>query len=213
VFELKFTFRSLIELLIVFNTEQKCIEYLELVRWNNKPVSPFDAASTVYKCKNNIYKCKNTNKYFNVKTGILFECSKIPLQTWFIAIYLSTSDKKGVSSHQLARNLNITQTTAWFMLHRIRGCFKIKIDLLSNEVEVDETFIGGKNKNRPFKNKFKYKDGETDKSIVLGMLERGGNVVAKVIKNRESDTLTPIIKEYVKEGSSIFTDEHTGCIC
>ena len=116
-------FNSLFDLLKVFDTEEKCIEYLEKVRWNGNVISPFDSKSKVYKCSKG-YWCKNTNKIFNVKTKTLFENTKIPLQKWFIGIWLITSHKKGISSIQLSKDLNVTQKTGWFMLQRIRKCFE-----------------------------------------------------------------------------------------
>ena len=119
-------FNSIIELIQAFPTQQSCIDYLEKLRWNNNPISPYDSNSTVYKCKNNYYKCKNTKKLFNVKTKTLFDNTKVDLQKWFVAIWLTTSHKKGISSLQLAKDIKTTQKTAWFMLQRIRNCFKIE---------------------------------------------------------------------------------------
>ena len=121
-----FQFKSLTELMSHFPEEKSCIAHLEKVRWGGFPVSPYDPNSKVYKCRARKfgYLCKNTNKYFNVKTGTLFENTKLPLRLWFLAIYMVIGDKKGRSSHQLARDLNITQKTAWFLLQRIRYVFK-----------------------------------------------------------------------------------------
>lgn len=90
-------FKSIIELVHTFSDEKKCIKYLEQIRWNGNVISPFDKTSKVYKCKGNKYRCRNTGKYFNVKTGTMFENTKISLQTWFVAIYILTSHKKGIS--------------------------------------------------------------------------------------------------------------------
>ncbi len=144
-------FHSILELLEAFPNEEICIQHLEAIRWNEKVISPFDNNSPVYKCKNNRYRCrcKNTGKYFNVKTGTMFDNTKISLQKWFVAIWLVTAHKKGISSRQLAKDIHITQKTAWFVLQRVRVCFAIENDhKLENEVEVDETYIGGKNKNK-----------------------------------------------------------------
>lgn len=141
-------FKSILDLIKAFPDEQSCINHLEDLRWDGNVVSPFDPNSKVYNCKGNKFKCKNTGKYFNVRTGTLFDNTKIELQKWFISIFLVTSHKKGISSLQLGRDLDITQKTAWFMLQRIRDCFGIDTPNLDNEVEIDETFIGGKNKNR-----------------------------------------------------------------
>ena len=179
-------FNSIIELLKAFPNEQICIEHLEELRWNDNIISPFDTNSKVYKCKNNRYKCKNSGKYFNVKTNTIFDNTKMPLQKWFLAIWLVTSHKKGISSLQLGRDLDITQKSAWFMLQRIRNCFGIDNDQLEGEVEIDETYVGGKAKNRKksiradksFEMKDRYR-----KSTVMGMVERNGLLVAKHIGN------------------------------
>jgi hypothetical protein len=113
-------FKSIFDLLKAFPTEQSCIDHLERLQWNGNPVSPFDASSKVYKCAGNKYKCKNTGKYFNVRTGTIFDNTKIPLQKWFMALYVFSSHKKGISSHQLAKDISVTQKTGWFLLHRLR---------------------------------------------------------------------------------------------
>jgi transposase-like protein len=140
-------FNSIIDLLKNFSTEQICIDHLTELRWNGNVISPFDPSSKVYVCKGNKYRCKNTGKYFNVRTNTLFDNTKIPLQKWFLAIWIATSHKKSISSIQLSKDIDVTQKTAWFMLQRIRKCFGFNNDgELDNQVEIDETFIGGKNK-------------------------------------------------------------------
>jgi transposase-like protein len=142
-------FNSLFDLLKTFDSEEICIEYLETLLWNNTPVSPFDPNSKVYKCAVNKYRCKHTGLYFNIKTNTIFDSTKISLQKWFMAIWLITSHKKGISSLQLAKDIQVTQKTAWFMLQRIRNCYGIENNhTLENTVESDETFIGGKEKNK-----------------------------------------------------------------
>ena len=100
-------------------TEQGCINYFESLRWKGSIISPFDPTSKVWECKNNRYMCKNAGKYFNVKTGTIFENSKISLRDWFLSLYLFSS-KKGISSCQLAKYINSTQKTAWFILHHLQ---------------------------------------------------------------------------------------------
>jgi transposase-like protein len=206
-------FNSVIELIKVFNNEQTCIDHLEKLRWNGKVVSPFDATSKVYKCAGNKYRCKNTGKYFNVRTATLFDNTKIKLQTWFVAIYLITGHKKGISSLQLSKDLNVTQKTAWFMLQRIRNCFGIDDNTtLDNEVEIDESFVGGKNKNRHNNKKVENSQGRSykDKTPVLGMVERSGKLVAKTVQNTQGEILTPEIIKAVKTTAKIYTDEWLG---
>lgn len=146
-----YDFNSLIELFDTFKTEQDCIDHLEQLRWGGYVVSPFNNTSKVYKCKDNKYRCKNTGKYFNVKTKTLFDNTKISLRKWFAAVWIVACHKRDVSSIQLSTDIGVTQKTAWFMLYRIRKAFGISNDdentILENKVEVDETFVDGKNKN------------------------------------------------------------------
>lgn len=201
-------FNSLPALMAAFPDEQSCIEYLEFRRWHEKVVSPYDPTSKVYKCKGNNYKCRNTGKYFNAKTGTMFHRSSIPLQKWYIAIWLFTSSRKGISSVQLGKDIGVTQKTAWFMLDRIRKCFGGDTEL-SDTVEIDETFVGGKNKNRHRDKKVKQCQGRSfkDKVPVFGMLQRGGKVVAKVVANTKAKTLRREILKTIKKGSTIYSDE------
>jgi len=206
-------FNSIIELITTFPDEEACIKHLEELRWNGNVVSPFFAGSKVYKCKGNKYKCKESGKYFNVKTGTLFDNTKVKLQKWFLAIWLVTSHKKGISSCALAKDLKVTQKTAWFMLHRIRACFGIENDSnLTGEVEADETFVGGKNKNRHAAKKVEFSQGRSvkDKTPVVGMVERGGKVVAKAAENTQSKTITPLMLQHVSKDATVYTDEWMG---
>ena len=206
-------FNSILELLQAFPNENACIKHLEALRWNGLVISPFDSTSKVYKYKNGKYRCKNTGKYFNVKTGTLFDNTKIELQKWFLAIWLVTSHKKGISSHQLARDLKTTQKTAWFMLQRIRKCFDIENNNnLDNNVEVDETYIGGKNKNRHPEKKVKNSQGRSskDKTPVVGMVERGGKLNAYQVGDVQTETLTHEVIRNVKETANLYTDEWVG---
>lgn len=205
-------FESLFDFLKSCPSEQDCIDYFEKQRWKGKmPTSPFDPTSKVYKCAGNKYRCKNTGKYFTVKTGTIFRNSNLSLQKWFLALYILSTYKKGVSSCQLAKDLNITQKSAWFVLHRLRCAYDLpefKV-MLENSVEIDETFIGGKNKNRHWNKKISNSQGRSwkDKVPVLGMIERSGNLICQVIPNTQQQTIEPIIKECIKENSNVYTDE------
>jgi hypothetical protein len=204
-------FKSIIELVNRFPDEKTCIEHLEAIRWNGNVVSPFDPASKVYKCAGFKYRCKNTEKYFNVRTGTIFGDSKIPLQKWFMAIYLVNSHKKGISSHQLARDINITQKSAWFLLHRIRYAFDHENfkKTFSDVVQADEAFIGGKNKNRHASKKVPNSPGRAhiDKTPVLGLMEYG-HVSLTVMPNTQAETMRPIIKKQVAKGAILVSDEY-----
>jgi transposase-like protein len=216
------TFKSIVEFLKHFNTEEKCIKHYEQLRWNGNPVCPHCGAGKPY-ATNRGWKCANSSCYkkFTVKVGTIFENSKIPFQTWFAAIYLCTSSKKGVSSVLLGEQLGITQKTAWFVLHRIREMLKNQApQMLGGEgkmVESDETYIGGKEENRHTKkrrsdtNPDLANDGTpyNKKKIVVGMVERGGKVVVKLIPNAKAENMVPFIQELVADGTKLYTDEHS----
>lgn len=205
-------FKSIFDLLKAFPTEQSCIDHLEGLRWEGIVVSPFDSESKVYKCAGNKYKCKNTGKYFNVRTNTIFDNTKIPLQKWFLALYVFSSHKKGISSHQLAKDISVTQKSAWFLLHRLRYAFdhpNFK-ETVGNIVEIDEAGIGGESYNKHSNKKLKNAEGATisNKASVIGFRERGGNVVAKVIEDRKKETLLPVVYNTVKPDAIIMTDEN-----
>lgn len=206
-------FTCLFDLLEAFPTEESCIKYFESIRWKNGVVSPYDEISKVYVYSKNRYICKNTGMTFNVKVGTIFENTKLPLRKWFIGIWLVLSNKKGISSLQLSRDLKVTQKTAWYILQKIRFCLDFQNESrLKNEVESDETFVGGKNKNRHISKRVKNSQGRSfkDKTPVMGMVQRKGNVVAKVVKNTSKSELTPNILTYIDKSAIVYTDEWLG---
>lgn len=206
-------FKSIFDFIQTIPNEASCIQYLEDIRWAGNVVSPFDVKSKVYKCAQGRYKCKNTGKYFNVKVGTIFEDTKVSLTKWFMALYVFASHKKGISSHQLARDISVTQKTAWFMLHRLRFMFnhpdfKVKLDGI---IEADTTYIGGKtsNKHKSKRDADNEKGtGYINKTPVFGMVQRGGNLVVGTIKAENQETIRPIIRNWIEVQSTLISDGH-----
>lgn len=217
-------FKSLIELNDYFKEEKTCFEFLALQIWDNgQPVCPFCNSTKVYTTKSRStkpskkgipeYRCANKEcaKKFSATKGTIFESSKIPLRTWFAAIYLLTTNKKGISSVQLSEQLQVTQKTAWFLNHRIREMYRETApDMLEGIVEADETYVGGKNRNRHENKKVKDSGGRSlsDKTPVLGLLQRDGKVLTFVVPNVSSDVLHTLMLDHVVEGSTLITDSH-----
>lgn len=212
-------FKSLPALLDYFKEESTCIKYYEQLRWNGKPVCPHCNTSKPYVTTRG-YKCSNSECYkkFTVKVGTIFENSKIPFRIWFAAIYLCTAHKKGISSLQLHRDLGITQKTAWFVLHRVREMLKAQAPQMlgeNNVVEADETYIGGKEKNRHTKKRQSEENHElandgtkyNKKKAVIGIVERNGKVILKYIPNATKENMVPFIEQHVPGGSTVVTDE------
>ena len=207
-------FSSILELLDVFSDEKMCIEHLAQMRWNGKPLCPYCNHDKIYKFKSGKkFKCAKCRHLFSVRVGTIFEDSNVPLRKWFVALYLETSHKKGISSYQLSRDIKVTQKTAWFMLHRIREIYgNSSTEKLSGIISADETFIGGRNKNRHADKKVKESTGRAlkDKTPVIGVIQRDGKVIAKKAPDTKGKTLKGFINENVEQNSTVVTDEWLG---
>lgn len=168
-------FNSLIKMIEVLDTEQKCREYIEELRWNGEPICPHcgSVRENHYKLKqagrfNGLYKCKDCRERFTVRIGTMFEGTHIAFKKWFLAIYIFSSHKKGISSVQLSKDIAVTQKTAWFMLNRIRHSFRVKnIEKFDGVTQVDETFVGGKNVKKPKERRKEKTQGRSIKTKLL----------------------------------------------
>jgi len=196
-----------------FPTEKSCIEHLEKMRWPKGIVCPCcgSCRKVYHVSRGEGYKCADCRKMFSVRKGTIFEESRLPLRQWFAAAFLLTSNRKGISSCQLAREIGVTQKTAWFMLGRLRevaGAMGAIGGPISGIVEADETYLGGKEKNKHFDKKLHEGRGPSGKQAVIGARERGGRVKTKMIPNTEKDQLHDFIKQNVVAGSKLYTDDH-----
>ncbi|HLW52280.1 MAG TPA: IS1595 family transposase [Candidatus Angelobacter sp.] len=198
-----------------FSDEQVCIQTVAAVRWPDGPSCPACGHKEHYYLKTQKrWKCKECNKQFTVKLGTIFEDSPIPLNKWLVALWMLSNCRNGISSYEVARAIGITQKSAWFVLHRLRLAMQrkslLKIGGSGSPVEVDETFIGGKARNmhRSRRAKMNVRSHSEAKTVVLGMLERGGHVRTQVIRDRKKPNLLPPIHENVAQGSNLITDEY-----
>lgn len=210
-----FEFKSILELQKHYNTDEKCRKALELVRWKGKPACVRCGSLAVYRLPNGKqFGCTDCRKIFSVTVGTIFENTKIPLTKWFYAMYLCLNHKKGVSSHQLARDLGITQKSAWHVLHRIRELVREKAPvMLKGTVEADESFFGGKSSNWHAPKRrlmFEKGTGYVHKTPVMGLVERGGNIVAFRITEAKGQVMKPIVRDVVDKSAMLVTDGFGG---
>ena len=205
--------RTLIETVKHFADPNVAVEFLARIRWPKGPACPHCGSKKICFLKTRrVFKCttRPCRKQFSIKVGTIFEDSAVGLDKWLPAVWMIANCKNGISSWELHRALGVTQKTAWFMLHRIRLAMQSgTFEKLSGKVEADETFIGGKAR---FMHADKRKEkihgrGAIGKAVVLGMLERRGEVKAVVVKDRKKKTLQPYIKAVVEKGSELHTDD------
>ncbi len=209
---------STFQLLALFPTEESARSYLEKRLWPNGPVCPDcksgERVSALGVCatrKAGFFRCGKCEFDFTVRTNTIFERSKVPLNKWLYAMYLLVTARKGISSLQLAKEIGVTQKTAWFILGRLReacGGPDGPLDKLRGEVEIDECFVGGLEGNKHEADKLHAGRGSVGKTAVLGMRERGGRTRAKVTEIRTLDAIHGEIHANVEVGSQLYTDDH-----
>jgi|SRR5208282_4502006 len=209
------TLTGLRNAIIYFSDIEHCREFMVELRWPDGKVQCPRCKSehVLWIAKERVWKCygKHDHAKFSLKTGTIFEDSPIPLEKWLPAAWLIINCKNGISSYEVSRDLGVTQKSAWFMMHRVRLAMQSgTFEKLSGEVEADETFIGGKARNMHASKKvgkgYRHR-GIINKTIVMGMLERGGKVRTQVLQDREQETLHSQIRACIEEGTSLYTDE------
>ena len=209
-------FNNLRELITSMPTEETCREYLAKQRWpDGKVICPYCSHGHSYTIEGGKrYKCasKTCYKRFTVTVGTIMEASNIPVSKWLTAIYLVTAHKRGISTYQLGRDLGIAQKNAWFMLHRIREMMKGNLSRkLDNVVEADETYVGGSIANKHISERKKYaenKNWQSNKTTVLGMIERNGEALAKVIVKENEGEIEATVRENLEFAAKLVTDSH-----
>jgi transposase-like protein len=196
---------NLVQLFEDFKSEERCREYLELLRWPSGVCCVRCGNVSVSKLeKRHQYECNGCRYQFSATAGTVFHDSHLPLWKWFLAAYLICEAKKGISANQIKRTLGISYKTAWFLCHRIREAMKSDTsEKLKGVIEADETFVGGRYDKRR-------KRASYEKPCVVGVLQRGGDVRAGKIPSRGARAIGAYIKESVEPGSQLMTDEYAG---
>jgi len=200
---------STFKLFELFPDEETARTYLEGRLWPNGVTCPeCKGKERITTRKDGFYRCNPCKLDFTVRTKTIFERSHVPLHKWVYAMYLLVTARKGISSMQLAKEIGITQKSAWFVLHRLREACGNDTDILQGIVEVDETFFGGLESNKHKNKKLNEGRGAVGKMAVIGMRERGGRTTAKPIDSNDSATIHAMIQENVLPKSQIMTDDH-----
>jgi transposase-like protein len=204
-------FKTLTDLMIAFQDPQTAIDHFKALRWPAGAVCPYcDSPKAYTLSRKNMHRCAECRRNFSVTVGTIFEDTKLPLRVWFGAIWLITNHPKGIASTTLAKDLGITQKSAWFVLHRLRHAARTRSfnKPLTGIVEVDETYVGGKAINK-HRGRSGTKGGSSDKTPVMGIVERNGETVAKVLPVANKVHMHAFIRETVSpDAEMLVTDSH-----
>ena len=203
-------FKTLTEFTDYFCDEETCRKHLAAIRFRHGEYCPHCGHKEIYTFKDGKrYRCAKCQQDFTIKTKSLFGDSLLPLRKWFIAIYLLTTSNKGISSVQLAKQVGVTQKTGWFIDHRIRKAMRQNKGQLFGEVEIDETYMGGLEKNKSLKRRVAGTRGRSvkTKTPVVGMIQRGGDVKASVVDRVSMAVVENQVKDNVKKGTQLYTDD------
>ena len=203
------TFAQLIQMFPDGNSARK---YIEKIRWNGHVVCPFCGSDHVTERKGareGYFRCNGCRKEFTVRTDTIMERSHIPLNKWIYTIYKFVTQRHGISSLQVSKEIGVSEHAAWYLLQRIREATDCKDTLLNGIVEANETYIGGKEKFKHSSKKSHAGRGATGKTPVFGLVERNGRVVARVVDNTKADTLFDLFKKHVAKDATVYTDEFT----
>jgi transposase-like protein len=193
-------FKTLYDLFDAIPDEQTAVGHFRAIRWKNGRFCPLCGSTKVYDFSDyRVHKCGDCRARFSIKVGTVFEDTKIPVRKWLAAVWLITSHRKGIASTQLARDIGVTQKTAWFMLHRLRHAARTRSfnRPMKGDVEVDEAFFGGKDKN-----KHAHKRGKDDKVVVIGLLERGSELRARPLKGGLREAKSEVVA-HVEPGTNV----------
>ena len=203
---------TLLEATRIFANPDVAREFVVALRWPNGVACPrmgCGSADIQWIATRKLWRCKGCKRQFTAKVGTIFEDSPIGFDKWLPAMWLLSSAKNGISSLELHRSLGVTQKTAWFMLHRLRLAMQAEsFEMMTGPVEIDETYIGPKHRREPLHKTEcrKSKGPSAGKTVVMGIVERGGRVTAEVVPNSRESTLLPKIKETVAAGATVYTD-------
>lgn len=206
-------FNSLSALMDAFREPQSAIDHFAAMRWRNGRFCPYCKGEKIYDLPSvkNRFMCadRKCGLKFSITVGTIFENTKLPLRVWFGAMWLITNHKKGIASTTLARDLNITQKSAWFVLHRLRYAARTKSfnAPLEGTVEIDESHFGGKTSHK--RSKGSKSSGPKGKTLVIGAVERGGNLVAKVLKHGHKPEVHSFINENISQDATLISDKHS----